>query len=45
MDVGNVIYWGSTGGPYLWVVDVGYAPVHWEDAGDISPQGGSKVDR
>ena len=43
-DFGTVLCWGGVGGPFIWVVDLGYAPTHWKDTGWIPPQGGLQVD-
>ena len=42
--IGTFICCGGTGGTSVWVGDVGYAPVYWEDSGQFPPQGGTQVD-
>ena len=42
--VGTVLCCDGTGSPYVWVVDVGYLPVHWKDNGRLPQQGGLRVD-
>ena len=43
-DVGDVLCHGGSGGTSLQVVDVGYIPIHWEDAGHIPLSGGQQTD-
>ena len=38
-DVGDVPRCSGAGVPYLWLVDAGYFQTHWEDAGQLLPQG------
>ena len=43
-DVRDVICCSGAGGTFLWVIDVGYVTVHWEDIGRIPLQGGPHTD-
>ena len=43
-DVGVFIFCGGAGGSSVWVGDMGYVPAHWEDDGQIPPQGSPKVE-
>ena len=43
-DVGDVICFNGACGSSMWVQDVGYVPVHWENNRQLPPQGGPKAD-
>ena len=44
LDVGSLLQDSGTGGPTLWVGDMGDVPTHQEDAGRISPPGDTPND-
>ena len=45
LDAGDVLRCGGTGSSVPWVGDVGYVPAHWEDLGQLPPQGGPQIDK
>ena len=44
LDIGDFLCRGGSGGTYLRVVDVGYNPSHWEEAGRLPPLGVLQTD-
>ena len=45
LDLGKNIHGGGTGGPDVWVGDIGDDITHWEGGGKISPQGALQADK
>ena len=45
LDVGFFLCVSWSGRPVVWVRDVRYFTAHWEDLGQITPQGGQQTDR
>ena len=43
-DLGENLHGGVSGGPNVWVRDVGDDTAHWEGLGRIPPQGGLQAD-